>query len=655
MTNADVLLISDKELPVFFKRHLNTTDLSISGVLKQLIDQKPDVIIIYAELKLIGGNASNHDGVELIKHIRLTPQLSSLREIPILLLHWYPLEVYVKENRENMFLFSPGIFNQRLPNVQIDFSELQFEPTSYTDYLIGSERDVDLGEHSFRNELAIEEFTLSANQGNGFMLGKELWFKKEYYRHYEKSESLKRERNHSEPFEENTTLKILLVDDQGERWKEALNQVFGNLQIVVANEVEEAINHLSKVENDKTGIRNKLSPFNINLIDLTDELRSINSSIIRVERDLARLPNEQEKVQKELSNQIAELEKTQAEFGTFVDDLQNKGRLLDLLISSPDNLSIGDLNSDVSKLFKTTSKYNEVKNQCDSLRVKLEQLASDLKTGETELNELKETRNNKRVELTVLRNERKKCIQSLSEHEFDLILLDMYLDEEDSKNHEINSSRGAGLLQVIKEMGFCPPVMIFSASSQSLLGDYSKLIELNAGRFFKGLTPPFEMGRLLKNVKSKEWMVSVVHLVNQTLNVSRLYSKNFFDESSEEYETVEIADHKLSTVKKELQAVRFKLTTSYDNPNEKQLANTCKDIVVAVGKIQEARITVRNRTTERTFWYHENSKKNKVGLTEEKIRKFRNKSAHVDYSSQAEWISSTRQYVEHTCRVLVAP
>ncbi len=215
--------------------NVHTSSKSIKQVLAELKDKKPDVLIIPAEQTINSCNNISFSGIELIKHIRLTPELSNINKLPIILLHWNSIDYYINSDLENIFLYSPSIYKHRLPYCKIDFDNLNDLSENLTPFLFGSENDETKNDHVFRNEIAIEQFTKLLNNPKIRISDEELWYKKIYYRNFHHKTNISRTlpKNNN-----NINLTILVIDDYAYKWKIALEEIFKNCKIKVEKNYE---------------------------------------------------------------------------------------------------------------------------------------------------------------------------------------------------------------------------------------------------------------------------------------------------------------------------------------------------------------------------------------------------------------------------------
>ena len=203
---------------------VSTTSKAFNEVLKELkAKEGVEVLIIPAEQTISDCNNANFSGIELIKHIRLTPELKNINKLAIVLLHWHSIDYYITKDQENIFLYSPGIYNYRLPHSKIDFTSLKdlaFNE-SLKPYLFGSENDESISDHVFRNEIAIQEFKEQILPSEISFIGKPLSYKKLFHKNF----LLKSiHQNFDKKF--NLKANILLIDDKANEWEAAIKTIY---------------------------------------------------------------------------------------------------------------------------------------------------------------------------------------------------------------------------------------------------------------------------------------------------------------------------------------------------------------------------------------------------------------------------------------------
>jgi hypothetical protein len=205
---------------------VNTDLKSFNDILTELLGKKADILIIPAEQTISSCVNTNFSGIEIIKHIRLTPELKNINKLPIILLHWHSLDYYICKDQENIFLYSPAIYKHRLPHGKIDFADISSlnENENLSPYIFGSENDEAQSDHTFRNKIAIKQFQSQIEFPSKKTLDKPLWYKKIFYKNYHNIKIVQGQ------VLQNNTLKnrIMIIDDLANAWRPALLKLFPN-------------------------------------------------------------------------------------------------------------------------------------------------------------------------------------------------------------------------------------------------------------------------------------------------------------------------------------------------------------------------------------------------------------------------------------------
>jgi CheY-like chemotaxis protein len=242
---------------------LETDDVNIFQILENIIEIQADILIIPAEQSIKGVDATCFSGLELIKHIRLTPELAHVNKKPIICLHWHTLDYYIKKDKENIFLYSNAIYTYRLPNFKLELEKYKELDSDLKPYLFGSDKDEKISEHILLNKYAIEQFEKIESS----LIEKPLWYKKFYFKKIATSNISQSK------IVLNTTIKskILLLDDLATDWETAIKSIFTKLEIekhINLSSCENKIKSIIELDLDKiNNIRTNSTPNKKNLIN----------------------------------------------------------------------------------------------------------------------------------------------------------------------------------------------------------------------------------------------------------------------------------------------------------------------------------------------------------------------------------------------------
>lgn len=222
---------------------INAENYSLVEILKEITQHtKIEKIYFPIELQFKNKQRQHIQGLELLKHIRLTKELGSFQYAPILLGYTYPLEALLR-NPESTILCSPATYLFHLKNIyQVNISKFFYSEEILTKetlkpYILYTDADEAKSEHDRRNEqgpLKLE------NELNGTLKGSidlDLWQKKIKFLQPE-TKNNKIEKNVLD-LEYKKAIKgkrILYIDDEADKWLSVLGKVFVGAAIDVKSD-----------------------------------------------------------------------------------------------------------------------------------------------------------------------------------------------------------------------------------------------------------------------------------------------------------------------------------------------------------------------------------------------------------------------------------
>ena len=247
---------------------------SITDILLTLKDSLAEILIVPVEQTIKDSEEVNFSGLELIKHIRLTPELGDTGKLPIICLHWHSVDYYVNIDKENIFLYSPSIYRYQYPFENIDIGDLKHLEESLNPFLFGSEKDEYISDHVFRNEIAIKQFEQQVDNPELNVLREPLWYKKTYYKNYEFDSA----KSKSKIDAISLPLRILFADDMADKWTKPIKKVTQNSQVISIKSLEEFEKVFDKkifIDNLKVTQINSISDLNRKSNDIKNYYREI--------------------------------------------------------------------------------------------------------------------------------------------------------------------------------------------------------------------------------------------------------------------------------------------------------------------------------------------------------------------------------------------
>ncbi|MBL0335650.1 MAG: hypothetical protein IPP73_10220 [Chitinophagaceae bacterium] len=160
-----------------------------------------------------------------------------------------------------------GIKRITLPLNTFSFSTPKPLSENITQFLFNSSNDERLSEHAFRNEIAITQFEDDVELGNNSFRNKPIWYKKLFYKH---GYTLGNTAESQTPIHQ--SLKILLIDDMGDKWKPALLNMLPKSEIVVCKSVSDAKQKIKELNDSVVLRRNDFNKKINNLLSSNTEI-----------------------------------------------------------------------------------------------------------------------------------------------------------------------------------------------------------------------------------------------------------------------------------------------------------------------------------------------------------------------------------------------
>lgn len=605
------LLISDIQLLPNLE-DLDFCDVSSWNLIEILVYLKEievDYIVIYAELNYANVPRSDFNGIELLKHIRLTPELGDINKKPILLLHWLNIVNYIDREKENIFLFSPGIILKRLPIN--DLMSFNFEPIgndfTFNEYLFNSAKDEQISEHNFRNQIAIAEFNKQSIEAKIIVLDKPIWFKKLFYRNIDASQTFRNIKTQL-PNE----LSLLLIDDMAVEWKIAILKVIPNAKIEVCTSKEQAIQTIqiikSKVKLSEDEFTNSVKE----LVNVSNEIEKgkeeknqISSSS---ESNLVSIISTKNKINLNTKT----LNEVSKEFKEFLKDFIS-GQLADMLISSESEIEakIADIDSkarkDAETLKDLITKIIKAKSDLIEENKRLINFESKKLVYDPKLNNI-------HLVLKKLYEKQKELIpktsfENLAQKKFDLILLDMHLTKE-SEGNQIDKMDGYEILNLLQNLNITIPTAIFSATTRKQDELYNRFSSfLYKHNYIKGITPVDRFIALIEDLDKVSYINYLIELINKITIFPTFLKREYDYVDSDNYNLLVIPNN-------DKMKINFEFTQITKKLNHLRVENSIeilKEIIHTLSKIQKTYRLVLNNTKhgDSLFW-HQNLKKNNI-------------------------------------------
>lgn len=599
----------------------NTKNVTIHDILNHIETENPDLVIIYAELIITGSKRSEYKGIELIKHIRLTPLNNDNQNIPIVFLHWLPIDAYIGEEIENLFLYSPCILRVRLPINNTIFEIPQKLTENIKQFIFNSEKDEKISEHQFRNEIAISQFE-DDSIGNTKIKEKPLWFKKLYYQQgYSDS-------NVSIPVKPILLkYKILLIDDMGEKWKHAILKVIPNAEITLCKSISDSKSIIARLKDliitRRANFTDKLQKISFLAAEIEREKEELiiisnklNNSISLISTSQNSITNEQ----KNISNKTYQLLE-------LLKDLNENNGLFEALISfKTDSLNakskqeVTNLSAYITSIINSKEKIEEFENKIKQNKTQNESDTKRKEEIEQELSQNKTTYKN-------ISNEIDTLFELLIENQFDLTFLDMHLCKE-SEGQEPTKMDGFQILTEMSQANLKLPVVIFSATKRDVSNLKKTFRFIKEEQFIKGITPVSILTSFINNLQFESDIKRLINIIDEVIAFPIFKYREYEVYDNKLYITGTITQQNRTEIVSKLNTIKIDLDTYLTNKNISHL----KSIVLTLGNIlREYRLRVNKSVVDRqnSLFHHRNTEKNGISPQCTDLIFWRNKNEHV--------------------------
>lgn len=230
---------------------LETRKLSLVEILQKVVEVKNETIkgvLIYAETRLKDTNDyQNFDGVTILKHILLDKE-NEFYKLPILLVHITPFEKVLRKHHDNILVLSKNVMTSsildfqhyNLETLENLFSQaiLLEDSKELSPYIIYNEEDDMQTSHDERNQAGAKRM-LKEWEGNFNFIEEPLYFKKQIWLQnikFEKIEELDKQNLQNNNF----IKKILVIDDEWEKWEGTFSKLFSSFDLVSKNSFDSA-------------------------------------------------------------------------------------------------------------------------------------------------------------------------------------------------------------------------------------------------------------------------------------------------------------------------------------------------------------------------------------------------------------------------------
>jgi CheY-like chemotaxis protein len=438
---------------------INPSDSTILETLHK-INNNTNVEKIYfpLELKFHNTQRQHLQGLELLKHIRLTTELRDLQYAPILFGYTYPLEAVLR-NPESTILCSPATHLFNLKNIHLVNCNCFFRSEEILTKEILKPYVLYTDNHDSRNKQGPLKLANELNQGPCSQIELDLWQKKILFllQDVKKNEAIE---SISDSDFKNTIKgkRILYLDDEADKWEKPLKQFLQGAAVSIINSYSEIQLLCDEIMLAKQSILEDYKKQDAEIYFLLPEIEKLKKILLNKRKELSNIQNElnakkgeSELLKKERLSLIQEAQALSSEYGD---------RIANFLFYENDKLDDADI---VKAFILLSNKIKFVKDNQDAIRKINDLILINEKKSQdlqTEINLIAADLNAKsKVDLKYY-NEYVDRLSSVMK--YDLIILDLYLNPvSDNVNFEAS---GINVLRVIKKFNPHIPVLIFTSS-----------------------------------------------------------------------------------------------------------------------------------------------------------------------------------------------
>jgi len=641
---------------------------SLYQILLALKDKGESVDVVYINAHLVYQECPDPSycgGLELFKHIRLTPSLGRVSLLPVILAVLDSPERYIRLRADNVIIFSPGCAICHLPfslhqlrealNDLHSFDSPKEMQTSLRDFVILTAEDKIASQHAYRNRVGLPKFLIEFCDDlipdNHTIIGNyermvltSLWLKKmTFLQEGQPTRSSVVEITPQELVRRCQGKRFIYIDDEHQLgWSWGLyTGLFGNAPEPSIFERQDemietdgllCISSFQKAreffEQCQIQIENGLKAW----ADAEERYRLKGQEYIEVQSRLqqARERFNESKRQKEeiekkgtLENCIKQLEEKEKSFREILSDFSEYFA----------NIWSGDLNPDaqnkelqqrIDTLHRAKEEFIFALRSQQNAQKEWQEAESSLLQAKKELEEADAAFKKAQSEYEEAKNNLTRAQKSLRNTflKYSLIFLDLRLEQPLDERREIEEISGIRLLEQIKKFDPSIPVIVFTASEKAL--SYEKAKALGAdGYWIKGISSGSDLRKEIVECIERERLRQFWLQIRQLEVKKEVFCLQFengqlslrqVDDSERQQVLKWLKESFLLLYQKEIRGIEGVLEeySVYDR------------VVLNMGLIQE----VRYKGVRDESWEHL-SKSWKIPPDDQKLRKLRNDVAHA--------------------------
>jgi CheY-like chemotaxis protein len=538
---------------------------SLHQILLALKGKSDSADVLYINAHLVYQECpdpSHCGGLELFKHIRLTPSLGRVSLLPVILAVLDSPERYIRLRTDNVIILSPGCAICRLPfslqqlrgtiNSLHPFDSYEEMQTSLRDFVILTTEERVASQHAYRNRVGLPKFLEEfcgdlmpadhpIRRGYEYMVLTSLWLKK--------MEFLQEGQSPTHPSTGEITphdlidccrgKRFIYIDDEHQLgWSWGLyTGLFGNSLapsiferqdemietdgLLCISSFRKAREYFEEYQNQ---IENGLTAW----VDAEEKYRLKNQEYNEAQSRLQQARNrfneskhQREEIRVKLENDVKQLQEKETSFKEILKDFSEYFAVIwsdDLDPDAQDK----ELQQRIDTLYEAKKEFINAWRSQQNAQKRWQEAENRFQQAEEELEEAKEIFRKAQSEYNNAKNEYNRANRSLQEIflTYSLIFLDLRLEQPSDEHCEIGEISGIRLLEQIKKSDPSIPVIVFTASEKALSYERAKALGAD-GYWIKGISSGSDLRREIKECIEKAEKLRPIWLQIRQLEVKK--------------------------------------------------------------------------------------------------------------------------------------
>ena len=650
------------EVSIYFVSEVTPLD----QILLELEDRGELVDVVYINAHLVYQECPDPSycgGLELFKHIRLTPSLGRVSLLPVILAVLDSPERYIRLRADNVIIFSPGCAICHLPfslhqlrealNDLHSFDSPEEMQTSLRDFVILTAEDKIASQHAYRNRVGLPKFLIEFCDDlipdNHTIIGNyermvltSLWLKKmTFLQEGQPTRSSVVEITPQELVRRCQGKRFIYIDDEHQLgWSWGLytglfgnapeSSIFGRQDEMIDTDGLLCISSFQKAKEFFEKRRRQIEEGLTAWADAEEKYRlkvqEYNEAYSRLQQARDRI-NESKRRKEEikgiLENCKKQLEEKEKNFKEILKDFSEYFAGIWAGELNPDAQN-KELQQRIDALHRAKEEFILALRSQQNAQKEWQDAESRFQQAEKELEEANKAFREAQSEYKEAENNLKRAQISLQNTflTYSLIFLDLRLEQPLDERREIGEISGIRLLKQIKEFDPSIPVIVFTASEKAL--SYEKAKALGAdGYWIKGISSGSDLRKEIVECIERERLRQFWLQIRQLEVKKEVFCLQFengqlslrqVDDSERQQVLKWLKESFLLLYQKEIRGIEGVLEeySVYDR------------VVLNMGLIQE----VRYKGVRDESWEHL-SKSWKIPPDDQKLRKLRNDVAHA--------------------------